>query len=96
MALSTVSLWETMVSLQKGRVASTLPPNESVRAWKDRVPFEWIPLGEEEAVLSRTLPFAHEDPGDRFIVATAVARGLPLMTADAKLLALDWLPTIRV
>jgi PIN domain nuclease of toxin-antitoxin system len=38
------------------------------------------------AILSVQLEGLHPDPADRFIVATAIAHGATLMTADAKLL----------
>ena len=40
------------------------------------------------AVLAAELPDAHGDPADRLLVATAIQRGLTLLTADAVLL--EW------
>ena len=38
------------------------------------------------ALASRTVDVEHQDPADRFIVATAKVHGLTLVTADARLL----------
>ena len=37
------------------------------------------------AILSREIALPHQDPGDRFIAATAIYYGLILATVDAKL-----------
>jgi PIN domain nuclease of toxin-antitoxin system len=37
------------------------------------------------AILSRHIVLPHQDPADRFIVATAIYYGLKLATVDAKL-----------
>ena len=90
-ALSVVSIWETMVAMEKGRVTTTASPETTVRSWLAANPFQVIPLDAEIALLSRTLPFEHEDPADRFIGATAFRHGFRLATADDRLRRLSWL-----
>jgi PIN domain nuclease of toxin-antitoxin system len=90
-AVSTVSIWETMVAIQKGRVLASGTPEGTVRTWLAANPFQVIPIDAEIAILSRTLPFEHDDPADRFIAATAHRFGYPLATADARLRSLGWL-----
>ena len=46
-----------------------------------------IPVDGEIAILSTRLAGMHGDPADRLIVATALARGAVLVTADQKILA---------
>ena len=60
-----------------------------------RYPLKVIPLDLEIALLSRSLPYRHEDPADRFIAATAHRLGVPLATSDARLLGLPWLLTLE-
>ncbi|WP_038472791.1 type II toxin-antitoxin system VapC family toxin [Fimbriimonas ginsengisoli] len=93
-ALSSVSIWEALLAIQRGRIVSSLSPEVTVRSWLSQVPMRVIPLDLEIALLSRTLPFAHEDPADRFIAATAYHLRVPLATADSKLRALPWLTTL--
>ena len=47
-----------------------------------------IPLGGHIALLACRLANLHRNPADRFIMATAIERRLPLLTADARLL--EW------
>ena len=93
-AISAVTVWEVALAIEKGRIESLLSPEATVRSWLENVPMTLIPLDMEIALLSRTLPFEHEDPADRFIAATAHRLGAPLATSDARLLALPWLKTL--
>lgn len=93
-AISSVSVWEVALAVQKGRIESPHDAEGTVREWLERYPLTVVPLDLEIALLSRTLPFAHEDSADRFIAATAHRLGAPLATSDARLLALPWLKTL--
>lgn len=93
LALSVVSIWEAMMLLDKGRLRSALPPEQTVRTWLTN-PVRIIDLTPETAILARTLVFAHEDPADRFIAATAYHLQVPLATSDQRLFTLPWLKTI--
>jgi PIN domain nuclease of toxin-antitoxin system len=92
--LSPVSIYETMLALDKGRIVSHLTPERLVRRWLRPGVVSIIPLQEDMTIASRTLPFQHQDPFDRIIAATAVHLKAPLMTADRDLLNLKWLQTI--
>ena len=41
-------------------------------------------LSVEVLVAANTLPWHHRDPADRFIIATALALGAAVVTADRK------------
>ncbi|MGF1633890.1 MAG: PIN domain-containing protein [Phycisphaerae bacterium] len=49
----------------------------------------FLPLTAEIAIRSRTMlrDFDHNDPADRFILATALTHSLRLLTTDEKLLS---------
>ncbi|RYG26683.1 PIN domain-containing protein [bacterium] len=93
-SISAVTIWEVALATQKGRIVSAVAPEEMVLSWLRTVPMNVVPLDVEIALLSRTLPFEHEDPADRFIAATAHRLGAPLATGNAPLTALPWLKTI--
>ena len=85
-AVPAIAFWEVGLLSARGRLR--LPG--SVREWRDQLLAAGIvelPLDGNAAV--RALDFAglHDDPADRFIVATAVEQGAMLMTADERLLA---------
>jgi PIN domain nuclease of toxin-antitoxin system len=55
----------------------------------------FVPVDNDIAVRSVQLPGVfHKDPADRIIVATALKFGVPLVTADAKILAYPHVQTI--
>jgi PIN domain nuclease of toxin-antitoxin system len=93
-AISSLSIYETLVALEKGRLTSAFEPEVVVRHWLAALDVIRIPVSEEIAMLSRSLPFSHGDPFDRMIAATSVHEKSPLMTADRNLLQLDWLKAI--
>jgi len=90
-AISAVTVWETVLAAQKGRIKTVLTPEENARAWLKASPIRVIPIDEEIAILSRTLQFEHSDPADRFIAATAFHFGIRLATSDGQLRKLPWL-----
>lgn len=93
-AISTISIYETMVAVEKGRLSSSFEPETLVRRWLKSSEITRIPVSEEIVIQSRTLNFDHADPFDRLIAGTAFQQNLPLMTADQSLLKLDWLTSI--
>ncbi len=92
--LSAVSVWELHMLIERGRLTSGSSPAETVGAWLKTAPMRVIPVDQEIAILSRTLPFEHDDPADRFIAATAYRAGVPLATVDSRLTGLNWLKTV--
>jgi PIN domain nuclease of toxin-antitoxin system len=82
-SISAISLFEMGQKVRLGK-------------WPEMAPFisRLIGLAEEQggwlmdvsaevSLLAATLAWAHLDPFDRFIGATAIVRGLPLISADA-------------
>jgi PIN domain nuclease of toxin-antitoxin system len=92
--LSPISLWETMVLAEKGRLI--LEPTAML--WINQA-LTTLEVGEASltndiALLSRQIQLPHEDPADRFIAATAVHYKLTLATVDANLTNATWLSTL--
>ncbi len=92
--MSTVSIYETMVAIEKGRIATQVEPETLVRRWLKAWDIARIPVSEEIAIKSRTLTFDHADPFDRLIAATAFHENMGLLTADQSCLKLNRLTTI--
>ncbi|MHC5732765.1 MAG: type II toxin-antitoxin system VapC family toxin, partial [Nostoc sp.] len=67
--LSPISIWETLLLAEKGRLS--LQPNPV--AWVDlalnTLEIREAPLNRHIAILSRQIELPHQDPGDRFIAA---------------------------
>lgn len=88
----TICIWEAMLLAEKGRIQFREGrPERMLRGYLQSSGFNEAPLTAEIAALSRTLPFEHEDPADRFIAATAHAMNGLLATSDRNLRALPWL-----
>ena len=86
-AVPAIAFWEA--GLLQARRRLDLPM--SVREWRDAVLAAGaieLPLDGAIAVRALDLSGLHDDPADRFIVATALVHGAALMTADERLL--DW------
>lgn len=84
--LSPISVWETMILIQRGRLRVDGDPvtwiNSSLRA----SPTREAPLTREVAIRSAVVKLPHRDPADRFLAATALVQELTLVTADRRLL----------
>jgi PIN domain nuclease of toxin-antitoxin system len=84
-AVPAIAFWE--VGVLQARRRLRLPT--SVGEWRDAVLAAGaieLPLDGAVAVRALDLSGLHDDPADRFILATALVHGAALMTADERLL----------
>ena len=84
--LSPISVWETLLLAEHGRVTLEPDPHRWIRKAMSVVPAVEAPVTMDVALASRAIDLVHQDPADRFIVATAKVFDLTLVTADARLL----------
>jgi PIN domain nuclease of toxin-antitoxin system len=89
--LSSISVWEALALMQKGRIDVDDPI-----AWVERAgeQMKEAPLTREIVRTAFELPWKHSDPADRFLAATAKVLGFTLVTADQKLLGLGEITTL--
>jgi PIN domain nuclease of toxin-antitoxin system len=85
--LSPISVWEVQVLAERGRLKLDDEPRRWVREAVGRTPLHEAPLVHEAALRSREVALPHDDPADRFLVATALVYELTLVTADEQILA---------
>lgn len=85
--LSPISIWETLLLAERGRIELDSPPADWIDRQLRRVPMRDAPVTREVAVASRSLRLPHGDPADGFIAASASVHGLTLVTADTRLWA---------
>lgn len=90
-AVSAISFWEGAMLAARGRIVLPVPAERWRADWLQAGLTE-MPVDGRIALLSCQLENFHRDPADRFIVATALDRNIPLMTADQ--LILDWPGTL--
>jgi PIN domain nuclease of toxin-antitoxin system len=85
--VSAVSIWELGLLVRKGRLRP--PLGTDVRTFTSRLAATQIGMVDLDlaAVLdAEDLPDFHDDPADRFLVATARVRDLTFITADWRIL----------
>ncbi len=83
--VSAISFWEVAMLVQKRRLELDTTV-AALRALSLRHGVQEEVVDGEIAVSSAELPRSHADPADRMLVATAILRGLTLVTADDILL----------
>lgn len=89
--LSSVSVWETLALMEKGRI-------------RMGDPFEWVqraaeqmheaPLTHEIVRVGMGMNLPHSDPADHFLAGTAKVLRLTLVTADRNLLGVPEIQTL--
>lgn len=84
--LSPLSVWETLLLAEKGRIMLTPTAQEWVAVALGKVPMREAPLTSEVVLAARHIRLPHRDPVDRFLAATARVFELTLVTADKRLL----------
>jgi PIN domain nuclease of toxin-antitoxin system len=92
--LSPISVWETLLLAEKGRIVLKPTPEDWIHNSFQELNTQQAPLSHEIAILSRQLKLEHQDPADRFIAATAIHLDLILATVDHHLTKADWLKTL--
>jgi PIN domain nuclease of toxin-antitoxin system len=83
--LSPISIWETLLLAEKGRIILDPNPQQWVQYSLQELDTKEATLTNDIAILSRQLDLVHQDPADRFIAATAVYYELTLATIDENL-----------
>jgi len=86
-AVPAIAFWEVGVLQARRRLQLPVP----VREWRDGLLSAGaveLPLDGAIAIRALDLSGLHDDPADRFIVATTLVHDAALMTADERLL--DW------
>jgi PIN domain nuclease of toxin-antitoxin system len=83
--VSAISQWEVSMLAMKGRL-NLMPDEASWFAANLEAPVSLAPLTAGISMASCRLPEFHGDPADRIIVATAITLGIPLITADEKII----------
>ena len=84
--LSSISVWEAMLLMQKGNIESDIDPALWIRQALAKGFVMEATMTHEVSINSRLINLPHKDPADRFIAATALVHGFTLATADEHLL----------
>jgi PIN domain nuclease of toxin-antitoxin system len=84
--LSSVSVWEIAILVDKGFIELDLPVIEWVERFLDRPGVEAVALDHATAARAYSLHhLEHRDPADRLLIASAIGLGCPLVTNDDRI-----------
>lgn len=94
--VSAVSFWEIALKSSLGKLELPMNVRDWLAAARAYPGLRIIPLSAEAAAESTILPGSfHNDPADRFLVAQARERGVPLATADGKIRLYPFVETVE-
>jgi PIN domain nuclease of toxin-antitoxin system len=80
--ISIASLWEISIKVGKGKLDLGIEFHE-LEAILNQLNIQILPILFGDLNVHRTLPFHHNDPFDRLIIAQSIHQDLMLMSADS-------------
>jgi PIN domain nuclease of toxin-antitoxin system len=84
--ISSISAWEVALLSASGRLALKISVQDWIAGSEALGFFNFVPADNAILVRSVLLPGPlHNDPADRIIIATAVMKGIPVVTKDEKI-----------
>ena len=82
--IAAVSGFEIALKYKAGKLQLPVPPREWLQEILAHHQIDVIGLDLEICIKATELPPIHKDPCDRFIIAAALTRKLPVVTADQR------------
>lgn len=95
MAFSLVSIWEIAIKHMLKKPDFAADPELVLGTLRDNG-WEEIGISGKHIVSLGALPDLHNDPFDRLLIAQARVQGVPLLTADSKIMQYPDVPLIAV
>ncbi len=84
--ISAISCWEVAMLSASGRLKLTIDVPDWIAKCETLPFFNFVPVDNATFVRSVFLPGPlHADPADRIIIATGLARDIPIVTKDRKI-----------
>lgn len=93
LGIPSIVFWEVALLVRKRKLDLGMPASDWADTLQSVPRVEALPLTVEIAVQADALAM-HADPADRFIVATALRYGVPLVSKDRLMRALRFVETI--
>ena len=91
---SSISIWELGIKVKRGKLVLPLSVEELARRIERGAVLELLPVDTATWLRALDLPWEHRDPADRIIVATALAKQVPVLTKDEVMHAFPGVPTV--
>ncbi|MBR8839801.1 MAG: type II toxin-antitoxin system VapC family toxin [Stigonema ocellatum SAG 48.90 = DSM 106950] len=81
--LSVVSLWESIIKYQLGKLPLPEPPETYLPKQRDLHQIASLAIDESSVAQLAKLPLLHRDPFDRMLICQALQNSLTIATLDA-------------
>lgn len=82
--LSVASVWEMQIKIQLGKLKLSLPLKELVKNQQETNDVTVSPVALTHVLALDALPFHHNDPFDRLLIAQSIEEDLTLVSADSQ------------
>jgi PIN domain nuclease of toxin-antitoxin system len=92
--ISSISCWELAKLVERRRIGFTIPTLSWIRRSLSENHIRIVELTHEIAVESTNLQGFHRDPADQIIAASSRVLGMPLVTADQRIIQFGDVETI--
>jgi PIN domain nuclease of toxin-antitoxin system len=82
--LSTVSVWETQIKNQLGKLNFKIPIAEMIAIQQQDNDLKILDINLQHIYQLKILPLHHNDPFDRLLLSQSTIENMPLISADEK------------
>jgi PIN domain nuclease of toxin-antitoxin system len=80
--LSIASVWEMQIKVQLGKLDLKVPLAEMVNVQRQENDLQLLNIALEHVYQLQKLPFHHNDPFDRMIIAQSFLENMPIISID--------------
>ncbi|MBE9231276.1 type II toxin-antitoxin system VapC family toxin [Cuspidothrix issatschenkoi LEGE 03284] len=80
--ISLASVWEMGIKQSKGKLTLSLALEDYIREKTLLDDFALLPINLNHLGVITSLPFHHNDPFDRLLIAQAITDNIPILTRD--------------
>ena len=87
--ISLVSVWEMGIKQSKGKFNLFLPLEDYINNKIKLEDFDLLPIKLNNVSLITSLPFHHNDPFDRLLIAQSIIENIPILSKDIAFDAYD-------
>ena len=87
--ISLVSVWEMGIKQSKGKFNLSLPLEDYINNNIKLEDFDSLPIKLNHVSLITSLPFHHNDPFDRLLIAQSIIENIPILSKDIAFDAYD-------
>ena len=87
--LSVVSVWESIIKYQLGKLPLPKTPEIYLPKQRDAHQINSLSIDEASVIQLINLPLLHRDPFDRMLICQALQHGLMIATVDSAIRAYD-------